>query len=183
MLKHHLLLIFRNARRFKGVFAINLIGLASGLACALLIYLWVRDEVRVDAFYQNPDRLFYAWEHRKKADGIWTSSSTNGPLAQALMDEVSEVELACVTTRPSEFPLTVGDKDISVVGRYVSPSFFQIFSLPIVQGNPSALLNDLKSIVIYGFKRSFWPGDYLSKRQYVRQVIDHYDAVEKKFAA
>jgi adenosine deaminase len=42
--------------------------------------------------------------------------------------------------------------------------------------------HDLKSIVIYGFKRSFWPGDYLSKRQYVRQVIDHYDAVEKKFA-
>ncbi len=43
--------------------------------------------------------------------------------------------------------------------------------------------HDLKSIVIYGFKRSFWPGDYLSKRQYVRQVIDHYDAIEKKFAA
>jgi adenosine deaminase len=43
--------------------------------------------------------------------------------------------------------------------------------------------HDLKSIVIYGFKRSFWPGDYLSKRQYVRQVIDHYDAVERRHAA
>ena len=43
--------------------------------------------------------------------------------------------------------------------------------------------HDLKSIVIYGFKRSFWPGNYLSKRQYVRQVIDHYDAVEKKHQA
>jgi adenosine deaminase len=42
--------------------------------------------------------------------------------------------------------------------------------------------HDLKSIVIYGFKRSFWPGDYLSKRQYVRQVIDHYDAVERRHA-
>jgi adenosine deaminase len=42
---------------------------------------------------------------------------------------------------------------------------------------------DLKSIVIYGFKRSFWPGDYLSKRQYVRQIIDHYEAVERKHAA
>ena len=41
--------------------------------------------------------------------------------------------------------------------------------------------HDLKSIVIYGFKRSFWPGDYLSKRQYVRQVIDHYEAVERRF--
>ena len=43
--------------------------------------------------------------------------------------------------------------------------------------------HDLKSIVIYGFKRSFWPGDYLSKRQYVRKVIDHYDAVERRHAA
>jgi adenosine deaminase len=43
--------------------------------------------------------------------------------------------------------------------------------------------HDLKSIVIYGFKRSFWPGSYLSKRHYVRQVIDHYEAVERKHAA
>ncbi len=41
--------------------------------------------------------------------------------------------------------------------------------------------HDLKSIVIYGFKRSFYPGSYQNKRQYVRQVIDHYEAVEKKF--
>ncbi len=43
--------------------------------------------------------------------------------------------------------------------------------------------HDLKSIIIYGFKRSFWPGDYLSKRQYVRKVIDHYDAVVRRHAA
>ncbi|HEY5559119.1 MAG TPA: adenosine deaminase family protein [Steroidobacteraceae bacterium] len=42
--------------------------------------------------------------------------------------------------------------------------------------------HDLKSIVIYGFKRSFYPGSYLNKRQYVRQIIDHYEAVEQKFA-
>jgi adenosine deaminase len=43
--------------------------------------------------------------------------------------------------------------------------------------------HDLKSIVIYGFKRSFYPGSYLSKRQYVRQIIDHYEAVERKHFA
>jgi len=39
---------------------------------------------------------------------------------------------------------------------------------------------DIKSIIIYGFKRSFYPGSYLNKRQYVRQIIDYYDAVERK---
>lgn len=43
--------------------------------------------------------------------------------------------------------------------------------------------HDLKSIIIYGFKRSFYPGSYLNKRQYVRQIIDHYEAVEQKFKA
>jgi adenosine deaminase len=42
---------------------------------------------------------------------------------------------------------------------------------------------DLKSIIIYGFKRSFYPGSYLKKREYVRQIIDHYAAVEKKYPA
>ena len=143
-----LLLIFRNARRFKGVFTINLVGLTSGLACAMLIYLWVKDEVSVDAFYKNSDRLFYAWEHRKKADGIWTSRNTNGPLAKALSDEVPEVELACVTTRPGTFSLLVGQQEIKTAGRYAGTEFFELFSLPMVEGKAEDVLKDMKSIVI-----------------------------------
>ena len=42
-------------------------------------------------------------------------------------------------------------------------------------------LYDLKSIIVYGFKRSFMPGTYLEKRAYVRKIIDHYEAVEERF--
>ncbi|HEY9049888.1 MAG TPA: hypothetical protein VIN08_28510, partial [Ohtaekwangia sp.] len=69
MLKHNLLLIYRNFKRFKSTFFINLIGLSTGLACVLLIYLWVNDEVSVDKFNEKDDRLYRAMEHRVRANG------------------------------------------------------------------------------------------------------------------
>src|SRR6187549_1672337 len=98
MIRHTLLLLYRNFRRFKGTFFINLIGLSSGLACTLLIYLWVADELGVDQFGANTARVYQAWEHRVKADGIWTASSTPGPLADALAGDMPEIEYTCGST-------------------------------------------------------------------------------------
>src|SRR5436190_20113339 len=102
MFKHNLLLIYRNFVRFKSSFFINLIGLSAGLACTLLIYLWVNDELHVDKYLENDDRIFYAWEHRVKADGIWTSPNTPGPLAEALIEDMPQIEYTCSSTRPGQ---------------------------------------------------------------------------------
>lgn len=58
MIKHSLILICRNFLRSRGYFLINLIGLATGLACTLLIYLWVREEVNMNKFHQLDARLY-----------------------------------------------------------------------------------------------------------------------------
>lgn len=58
MFRHNLLLAYRNFLRYKGTFFINLIGLSSGIASALLIYLWVNNELSVDRFHENNDRLY-----------------------------------------------------------------------------------------------------------------------------
>src|SRR6187431_2298553 len=108
MLRHNLLIIYRNFMRFKSSFFINLIGLSTGLACVLLIYLWVTDELSVDKFNDKDDRLFRAMEHRVKADGIWTSPNTSGPTADALVEDMPEVETAVATTWPQSYLLTVG---------------------------------------------------------------------------
>ena len=63
MLRHTLLLIYRNTLRFKSTFLINLIGLSSGLACTLLIYLWAADELSFDRYHANNERLFQAMYH------------------------------------------------------------------------------------------------------------------------
>jgi predicted permease len=148
MLHHTFLLIYRNFKRFKSTFLINLIGLSSGLACTLLIYLWVNDELSIDKFHENDDRIYYAMEHRVKADGIWTSPNTSGPLGEALAEEMPEVEYTSTASRLGQATLSVGDKMIKSKGRYASKNFFKIFSYEIVRGNKDLVLADKHSIVI-----------------------------------
>jgi putative ABC transport system permease protein len=149
MLRHTLLLIYRNFKRFKSTFFINLVGLSTGLACTMLIYMWVKDEWSMDNFHEHGDRIYYAWEHRVKADGIWTSPNTPGILAETIVNEVPEIELAAgAGSRGGPMTLSVGEKVMKINGRFVGKDFFKIFTYPIVQGDPNTLLKDWKSIVI-----------------------------------
>ena len=68
MLRHYLLLIYRNFLRAKSYFLINMAGLSTGLACTLLIYLWVRDEFGVNKFHEKDAQLFEVMEHQQYAD-------------------------------------------------------------------------------------------------------------------
>jgi putative ABC transport system permease protein len=77
MLPYPLLLIYRNFKRFKSTFFINLIGLSTGLACALLIYLWISDERSFDRYHALDGRLYQVMENRRTAAGI----ETQGPAA------------------------------------------------------------------------------------------------------
>jgi hypothetical protein len=63
MLRHNLLITYRNFLRYKSSFLINLAGLSTGLACTLLVYLWVNDELHVDKYFENDDRLYQVMEN------------------------------------------------------------------------------------------------------------------------
>jgi putative ABC transport system permease protein len=148
MFKHTLLLTFRNYVRYKGSFFINLTGLSTGLACAVLIYLWVSDEVSYDKFHSKVDRLFHVMANHHKPDGITTYTGTPGLLANALHDEVAGVEYAACTSGwgAQRFSLKAGDRRLKRYGQFGSEDFFKIFSYPIIQGIPN--LSDKESIVI-----------------------------------
>lgn len=148
MLKHNIILIYRNFLRAKGFFLINLFGLSTGLACTLLIYLWVRDEIRMDKFHDKGSRLFQVMEHQQYADEIMTTTSTPGVLAETLKEEVPEIEYAATTTWVNSFTLSVNEHNVKADGFYVGADFFNIFSFPLVQGNPDKVLTDKTSIVI-----------------------------------
>jgi predicted permease len=148
MLKHNLLLIYRNFLRAKGFFLINLVGLTTGLVCTLLIYLWVRDEVNMDKFHAKDSRLFQVMEFQSYADEIMTTTSTPGILAETLKEEIPEVEYAATTTWIEPFTLSIKENNVKADGFYVGKDFFNIFSYPLIEGNPDKMLKDKTAIVI-----------------------------------
>ena len=148
MIKHHLRLAFRNFLRYKSSFLINFLGLSTGLACTLLIFLWVKDELGMNKFHEKDDRLFQVMEFQTYDEEIMTTTSTPGLLAETLKEEVPEIEHAATTTWVSEFTLSVNDQNLKAEGWYVGPDFFNIFSFGLVEGNSDGVLQDRSSIVI-----------------------------------
>jgi putative ABC transport system permease protein len=151
MLPYPLLLIYRNFKRFKSTFFINLIGLSTGLACALLIYLWISDERSFDRYHALDGRLYQVMENRRTAAGIETQGGTNPLLAEALRREMPEIEFVATTTPVpffDAFSLGAGGKHLTGVAKYADPAFFQLFSYPLLVGTPATVLRDKHAIVL-----------------------------------
>lgn len=151
MLKHNLLTIFRSFQKSKSTFVINLIGLSSSLAVALLIYLWVSDELMFDKFYPDHDRIFQVMEHKLDNGTVNTSGNTPDFLAETLGRELPEVEFAAVATPAHFFPaftISDGNHHVKATGKFADKDFLMIFNHPLVQGSPRDALEDKNSILI-----------------------------------
>src|SRR5260221_7449273 len=153
MLRHNLLIIFRGISRFKRTFVINLAGLSVGLASALLIFLWVNDELSVDKFHEKDERLFQIMTNVQQNGGWNTIVDSPGPLAQTLAEEMPEIEYAAAVAPPTwrgfdGFILTVDKQNIKATGEYAGKDYFTIFSYGLMQGNAGQVLADRHSIVI-----------------------------------
>lgn len=147
MIEHNLLLILRNFKRFRSTFFINLIGLSTGLACALLIYLWVNDEMQMDKFHEKDSRLFMVMANHKNVDKIVTIPITPGLLAPALSQEIPGIDYAVSTTGwIDKFILSHDDSHVKAHGQFASKDFFNAFSYKLLQGDK--VLEDRNSIVI-----------------------------------
>ncbi|HRX10741.1 MAG TPA: ABC transporter permease [Draconibacterium sp.] len=149
MFKHYFLIFFRSLKRNKGSFFINLIGLSSGLACALLIYLWVNDELKTDMFHENNETLYQVLTTHPNEDGIDTWRSVPIPLAPALAEEMPEIEYA-VSSSPvlPDFVLSNGEQNFDATGIFADGNFFKVFSYDFLEGNRGSVLSAKNSVVI-----------------------------------
>ncbi|MGC1243124.1 MAG: ABC transporter permease, partial [Chryseosolibacter sp.] len=149
MLRHTLLMIIRNFNRFRSTFLINLIGLSTGLACAILIYLWVADELAVDKFHKHRNRIVQVMTNQNRPDEIVTLGYGPGQLPDEMPAEYPEIEYAVGSSGIGDgLTLSVPDKNITVPGQFAGEEFFNMFSYPLIHGDADQVLADKKSIVL-----------------------------------
>jgi len=143
-------LAWRNFLRDRQFSFLNIAGLSTGLACSLLIFLWVRDERKIDRFNDLDGRLYQVIKTSIGADGsIDASKNTPGIMAASMKAELPEIEYA-VPVLSEEYKGLIGtdDKMIKAEPRYVGKDFFKVFTYQLIDGDQSAALNETKGVLL-----------------------------------
>ena len=150
MLKNYFLTAWRNLARNKAFSLINILGLALGLACSLLILLWVQDERRTDAFHARSPQLYAVYERTFSEGKVDAGLQTPGLLARELKRKVPAIRFATAYDHKEgeETVFSLDDKRMSVAGSAADSSFFQVFSFPLLEGTPATALSSPNSIAI-----------------------------------
>jgi putative ABC transport system permease protein len=139
-IRHYILIGLRNFTRNKNTSLINIIGLASGMACMLLSFLWINDELKIERFHEKADRLYEVMKNIHFDDQIETDNYTPYPLASSLKDEMPEVTLAVsfYDFSGEDYPNGVLSNDSNQLllrPAVISEDFFKVFSYEVITGN------------------------------------------------
>ena len=152
MLKNYLKVTFRNFRRHKTYSVINLLGLAIGLACCMVIVIHILDELGFDRFHKNADRIYRVTRDWSRAgEGGRQAANTPAAIGPNLRAEYSVVENFARIMFP--FPQSVlishGEKRFYEEGFYWADStVFEVFSFRLARGNPQTALTEVNSLVL-----------------------------------
>jgi putative ABC transport system permease protein len=148
MIKNFFKVAFRNLLWNKFFSIINISGLAIGMASAILIFLWIQNEISYDRFHANGDRLYQVWSNDAINNTVRSLVNTPEIMAPGLKNDVTQIENVSRVSWSADNLFTVGDKSIKAKGNFVDPAFLSMFSFPLVNGNASTVLKDPSSIVL-----------------------------------
>lgn len=148
MLKNYFIVAWRNLRRNLSFSAINILGLALGLTCSILIYLWVQDEYAVDGFHKNAKQLYSVIQRQYRDGGVDAFHGTPGVFAEEVKRVMPEVQYATNTAWNELKTFEANNKTIKENGNHAGPDFFKIFSYPLLEGSPVTALQTPTDIAI-----------------------------------
>ncbi len=148
MIRNYLKIAWRNLIRNKAHTFINIAGLSVGLACSLLILLWVQNELEIDAYHKNGNRLYSVFQRAYYDHKVTGGYSTPALLPDELKKQIPEIEAATSITYGNWNTFQVGDKIIKLSGTSAGEDCFKMFSIPLLQGNAKTALNSPVSLAI-----------------------------------
>ena len=148
MIKNYFRIAWRSVKNNRVFSFINIVGLAFGICCSLLILLWVQDESSFDKDQVNEKRLFIIYQRQyidQKVDGGYY---TPGLLFAELKKNIPEVEQAVGYMNCHNATFEAGRRIFKLDGAWTGADYFHMFSYPLLQGNRQTALNSISSIAI-----------------------------------
>ncbi len=147
MIRNYFKLAFRNIKRNFLLSFLNITGLAIGMACAILLLLWVRNEVSYDRFHKNAENLYRVTSTSTYAGRFHREAGTPFPLAASLKKEYPEI---IRSTRYHNMPMTFkkGEDRINGNCAFIDHDFFEMFNIDFIRGDKSTALTRPYEILI-----------------------------------
>jgi len=138
---------FRNVLRNKGFTFINVFGLAVGMACCIILFLYVQYESSFDKFHDKADQIYRVISQDEDDGGVDRFVMTPAPLAPALLQDFPEVQKA---VRFAAGSLEVTHRGLRFYERvfFADSEIFNVFDFPLIKGDPQTALNDPYALLI-----------------------------------
>jgi ABC-type antimicrobial peptide transport system permease subunit len=158
MIRHHLIVAFRNIFRNKVFSLITTTGLSIGMTTFVLILLWVMDEMNFDTFHANIDRMYCIIERQDYSEGqVLHTNNTPFALKEELQTNYPEVANVTRTLWMGNRPMSHEEKVINAGPiAFVDPEFMEVFSFKQLSGDPNALIEPNKILITEEVAQSFF---------------------------
>ena len=148
MLNNYFKVAVRNILRHKAYSFINIVGLAVGMACCIIIFLGIQDTLIYDRFHENVDNIYRIIQEVKYANFSEKWAITAGPLGPSLKKDFPDIINATRLVWPVKILLTYRDKHFEEKVVFADGSIFEMLTFPFINGDPSTALDDPNSIVL-----------------------------------
>ena len=148
MFKLNLKIALRNLWNNKGFTLINLGGLAIGMACCMILLLYVAYEYGYDRQFKNIDKTYVAYTNMEANGKIFSWAWTPGLLAPNLAENTPDVAYAARSTYPSSQLISNGDIKIKGICVFADPSFLKILDYRFIDGNQESALKNINSVIL-----------------------------------
>jgi len=164
MFINNLKIYLRNIKNHRVFTAINVLGLSIGMACSILLFLWVKDELSFDKFHEHGRNIYRIIEKTQYDSGVSYSALTPAPIAPLIRSESPEI-LDSARLWSENITLSYEKKSFSLRTGIIDLSFLKIFSFPVIQGEKDIVLSSPSSILLSeeAAKKVFGKADPINK--------------------